>query len=67
MKTPHKTSFTSLHVFEDVYQDFKKKSVINGISLQKLANRCMHMYITDPQFRQKVEAYNALQISGSSF
>lgn len=67
LKSPHPTSFTSVHIFEDKYQDFKKQSVTTGMTLQKLVNRCVHLYSRDEEFRKQIDTTNDLQASGSSF
>lgn len=67
MKTAHPTSFTSVHVFADRYATFKQLGIANGMTLQKLLNRCIHLYINDPEFKKKIDEEHALQISGSAF
>lgn len=67
LKGNHPTSFTSVHVFKDKYEAFKHLSVGNGMSLQKLVNRCVYKYVTDEGFRESVDKTTDLQSSGSSF
>lgn len=67
LKSNHETSFTSVHVFKDKYTLFKEVGVTSGMTLQKLVNRCVYLYTTDPDFRKKVDETNTLQISGSAF
>lgn len=67
LKSPHETSFTSVHIFADKYNDFKKHSVGRGMTLQKLVNRCVFLYANDADFREQVDKVNDLQVSGSSF
>lgn len=67
LKSPHETSFTSVHIFSDKYNDFKKHSVGRGMTLQKLVNRCVFLYANDADFREQVDKVNDLQVSGSSF
>jgi hypothetical protein len=67
LKGNHQTSFTSVHIFKDKYEKFKHLSVGNGMSLQKLINRCVHRYVTDEAFRDVVDKTTDLQSSGSSF
>ena len=67
LKGNHDTSFTSVHVFKDKYDSFKHLSVGNGMSLQKLVNRCVYLYVNDQTFRDKVDKTDDLQVSGSSF
>lgn len=67
LKSNHDTSFTSVHLFKDKYTAFKEAGVANGMTLQKLVNRCVYLYINDPEFKKKIDEENALQISGSAF
>jgi hypothetical protein len=67
LKTSHETSFTSVHLFKDKYTAFKEAGLSNGMTLQKLVNRCVYLYINDPEFRKKINEENALQVSGSAF
>jgi hypothetical protein len=67
LKTSHETSFTSVHLFKDKYTAFKEAGLSYGMTLQKLVNRCVYLYINDPEFRKKINEENALQVSGSAF
>ena len=67
LKSNHETSFTSVHVFKDKYTAFKEVGIGSGMTLQKLVNRCVYLYINDPDFKKKIDDANALQISGSAF
>ena len=67
LKGNHETSFTSVHVFKDKYNLFKQLGVANGMTLQKLVNRCVYLYANDTTFREKVDKTNDLQVSGSAF
>lgn len=67
LKTSHETSFTSVHLFKDKYASFKEAGLGNGMTLQKLVNRCVYLYTNDPDFKAKIDATNDLQISGSAF
>ena len=48
---------TSVHVLIDNYKKFKKTSVDNGITLQKLVNRTLHLYNVDPEFRKIIDEH----------
>ena len=67
LKTPHALSLTSINVFSDKYTEFKHRSLTDGISLQKLVNRCIWLYNNDTDFREKINTCHDLQVSGSSF
>jgi hypothetical protein len=67
LKGNHETAFTSVHVLKDKYNLFKQLGVANGMTLQKLVNRCVYLYASDSTFRDKVDKTNDLQTSGSAF
>lgn len=67
LKSNHETSFTSIHIFKDKYNLFKEAGVTNGMTLQKLVNRCVYLYTTDPTFKAKIDGTTDLQVSGSAF
>ena len=58
---------TSVKILENLYNTFKVKTVSNDMTLQKLTNRCINLYVTDDEFRTKVETNDELTISGSNF
>ena len=62
-----KTKLTSVKIIENLYNDFKIKTVSNGMTLQKLTNRCIDLYVTDENFKDTVETNDKLLISGSNF
>jgi hypothetical protein len=67
LKSNHETSFTSIHIFKDKYTLFKEAGVSNGMTLQKLVNRCVYLYTNDPTFKAKIDGTTDLQVSGSAF
>jgi hypothetical protein len=67
LKSNHQTSFTSIHIFRDKYILFKEAGITSGMTLQKLVNRCVYLYTNDPDFKEKINSTNDLQISGSAF
>ena len=46
---------TSVKILENLYNDFKVKTVTNNMTLQKLTNRCINLYVTDYEFRTQIE------------
>ena len=46
-------------------EDFKVSSIRYKFNLQKLANRAVHLYLTDEDFRKKLHNHTDLTISGS--
>ena len=61
------TKLTSVKLLEGLYTNFKIKTISNDMTLQKLTNRCINLYVNDDKFRDKIETNNELSISGSNF
>ena len=61
------TKLTSVKILESLYGAFKVTTVNSPTTLQKLTNRCIHLYLTDDEFRDKVENTDDLTVSGSNF
>ena len=61
-----KSKLTSVKILEDLYKRFKAKTVNTKMTLQKLTNRSIDLYLTDKQYKQKLETHNNLTISGSN-
>ena len=60
------TKLTSVKILSELYDSFKLKTVNTEMSLQKLTNRSMDLYLNDAQFSEQVNTYNELLISGSN-
>ena len=60
------SKLTSVKVIESLYNDFKKHTIGTDMTLQKLTNRCVDLYINDEDFRKSVEENKKLTISGSN-
>jgi hypothetical protein len=61
------TKLTSIKILKDVYSSFKQVSFDSDVTLQKLVNRTVERYVSDKEFRQEMNEYLKLQISGSQF
>ena len=61
------TKLTTVKILKDVYSSFKKVSFTSDFTLQKLVNRTVERYVTDDEFRESMNEYLKLQISGSQF
>ena len=59
------TKLTTVKILTDVYSKFKKISFDSNITLQKLVNRSMDLYVLDNKYREKIQSYNKLIPSGS--
>ena len=62
----NKAKLTSVKILEDLYKRFKAKTVNTKMTLQKLTNRSIDLYLTDEQYKQKLETHDNLTISGSN-
>ena len=56
---------TSVKIDKDLFEEFKVACVKMKFSFQKLAERTMHLYLTDEEFRKQIHNHTALTISGS--
>ena len=65
-KVMNKSKLTSVKILEDLYKRFKSNTVNTKMTLQKLTNRSIDLYLTDEQYKQKLETYDNLTISGSN-
>ena len=62
----NKAKLTSVKILEDLYKRFKATTVNTKMTLQKLTNRSIDLYLTDKLYKNKLEEYNNLTISGSN-
>ena len=63
-----KTKLTSIKILDVLYQDFKISIVNSSMTFQKLANRSIHLYLKDNDYREMLDTEDALKIiSGSRF
>ena len=58
---------TSVKLIKGLYDSFKIQTVNSEMSLQKLTNRALDLYLQEEQFREKIETSKNLSISGSNF
>ena len=61
------TKLTSIKLIEELYKEFKYKTVNSKMTLQKLANRSIYLYSADDDYREKIDNSVILSISGSGF
>ena len=61
------TKLSSVKILESLYQKFKLNTVNTKMTLQKLTNRSGDRFLTDEKFREEIETYDNLTISGSNF
>ena len=56
---------TSVKIVDHLFDEFKVSSIRNKFNLQKLANRALHLYLVDEEFRKRLHNHTDLTISGS--
>ena len=61
------TKLTSVKILESLYEKFKLNTVNTKMTLQKLTNRSVDRFLTDKKFKEEIETYDNLTISGSNF
>lgn len=60
------TVMTSVKVQKDLYEQFKNKTNKTKFYLQDLVNRSMNLYLTDDDFRKKLEEFSDNTVTDSS-
>ena len=61
------TKLTSVKILESLYERFKLNTVNTKMTLQKLTNRSVDKFLEDEKFREEIETYDNLIVSGSNF
>ena len=61
------TKLTSVKIIESLYERFKLNTVNTKMTLQKLTNRSVDRFLQDEKFREEIETYDNLTVSGSNF
>ena len=61
------TKLTSVKILDSLYEKFKLNTVNTKMTLQKLTNRSVDKFLTDEKFREEIETYDNLTVSGSNF
>ena len=60
------SKLTSVKVLEDLYNKFRVHTINSDMTLQRLTNRCIHLYLNNDDFRETINDLEDLTISGSS-
>jgi hypothetical protein len=55
-------TLTSVKVKSDLFENFKVECVRRKFSFQKLADRSVHLFLTDEDFRKKITNHTNLEI-----
>ena len=45
---------TSVKVIDELYRKFREKSIRDDLSLQKLVNRSLDLFVYDEEFQKKI-------------
>ena len=61
------TKLTSVKILASLYEQFKLNTVNTKMTLQKLTNRSVDKFLTDEKFKEEIETYDNLTVSGSNF
>ena len=60
------SKLTSVKILEDLYKRFKYTTVNTKMTLQKLTNRSIDLYLTDENYKNTIETHDNLISSGSN-
>ena len=60
------SKLTSVKIIKDLYERFKSNTVNTKMTLQKLTNRSIDLYLTDEKYKETLEKYDNLTVSGSN-
>ena len=60
------TKLTSVKLLKILYEKFKSSTINTSMTLQKLTNRSIDLYLTDEDFKEKIELRDNLMVSGSN-
>ena len=55
-------TLTSVKIQSELFNEFKVSCVRHKFSFQKLADRAIHMYLTDEDFGKQIHSHNNLDI-----
>ena len=61
------TKLTSVKILEALNHRFKISTVNTNMTLEKITNRALDRYLADEKFREEIETYDNLTVSGSNF
>ena len=60
------SKLTSVKILENLYRRFKSETVNTNMTLQKLTNRSIDLYLSDTSYKDMVDNYDNLIVSGSN-
>ena len=65
MVMKNKTKLTSVKLLKNLYEEFKLNTINTKMTLQKLTNRSIKLYLSDDKYKNTMETYDELNVSGS--
>ena len=54
-------TLTSVKIQSELFEDFKVECVRRKFSFKKLSDRAIHLYLTDEEFRKKINNHTNLE------
>jgi hypothetical protein len=63
MSTNKEMTLTSVKVKSDLFEEFKIECVKRKFSFQKLSDRAIFLYLTDEDFRKKINSQTNLDLN----
>lgn len=64
---PLNTKLTSVNILENVYNDFKKNIIGTDLTLQKIVNRSLDLYNTDPEIKEVIDNHETSKMKKSKY
>jgi hypothetical protein len=55
-------TLTSVKIDTDLFENFKIECIKRKFSFQKLAERAMHLYVTDDKFKKQIHNHSDLSL-----
>ena len=55
-------TLTSVKIKTELFDEFKVSCVRHKFSFQKLADRAIHLYLTNEDFRKQIHNHNSLEL-----
>ena len=52
----------SVKIEKDLFEEFKVECIKMKFSFQKLSERAVHLYLTDPDFRKQIHNHTDLSV-----
>jgi hypothetical protein len=56
-------TLTSVKIKTELFDEFKVSCVRHKFSFQKLADRAIHLYLTNEDFRKQIHNHNSLELN----